>query len=166
MSDVRPSPLASRDPLPTGEGIFRLSAEPLSLNEVVDAVCPSPLAARDPLPRGEGGVVTFTGVVRSVSRGKRVTRLDYEAYGEMAEKQLRRIGEEVTAKWPGTRAAVVHRTGSLVPGELAVVIAVAAPHRAEAFDACRHLIERLKEDVPIWKREFSDDGEEWVGVGP
>ena len=166
MSDGRPSPLASRDPLPTGEGIFRLSAEPLSLNEVVEAVCPSPLAARDPLPRGEGAVVTFTGVVRNLSRGKRVTRLDYEAYGEMAEKQLRRIGEEVTVKWPGTRAAVVHRVGSLVPGDLAVVIAVAAPHRAEAFDACRHVIERLKEDVPIWKREFSEDGDVWVGVGP
>ena len=110
--------------------------------------------------------MTFTGVVRSVSRGKRVTRLDYEAYGEMAEKQLRRIGEEVTVKWPGTRAAVVHRVGSLVPGDLAVVIAVAAPHRAEAFDACRHVIERLKEDVPIWKREFSEDGDVWVGVGP
>jgi molybdopterin synthase catalytic subunit len=83
----------------------------------------------------------------------------------MAEKQLSRIGNEVTRQWPGARAAVVHRIGSLLPGELAVVIAVAAPHRAEAFDACRHVIERLKQDVPIWKKEFSEDGDVWVGVG-
>jgi len=145
--------------------MFKIQSEPLSLEVVVNAVCPSPLASRDPLPRGEGAVVTFTGVVRSVSRGKRVTRLDYEAYDSMAEKQLSRIGNEVAEKWPGALTAVVHRVGSLLPGELAVVIAVASPHRAEAFDACRHVIERLKQDVPIWKKEFSEDGDVWVGVG-
>ncbi len=136
--------------------MFKLQSEPLSLEVVVKAVSDSTL---------EGAVVTFTGVVRSLSRGKRVTRLDYEAYDSMAEKQLSRIGNEVAEKWPGARAAVVHRSGSLLPGELAVVIAVAAPHRAEAFDACRHVIERLKQDVPIWKKEFSEDGDVWVGVG-
>ena len=136
--------------------MFKLQSEPLSLDVVVKAVSDSTL---------EGAVVTFTGVVRSLSRGKRVTRLDYEAYDSMAEKQLSRIGNEVTRQWPGARAAVVHRVGSLLPGELAVVIAVAAPHRAEAFDACRHVIERLKQDVPIWKKEFSEDGDVWVGVG-
>jgi molybdopterin synthase catalytic subunit len=136
--------------------MFKLQREPLNLEVVVNAVGASTL---------EGAVVTFTGVVRSVSRGKRVTRLEYEAYDAMAEKQLSRIGNEVTQQWPGARAAVVHRVGSLAPGELAVVIAVAAPHRAEAFDACRHVIERLKQDVPIWKKEFSEDGDVWVGVG-
>lgn len=137
-------------------GLFRVQSTPLSLDEVVHAVS-------DP---GQGGLVTFTGVVRNHSRGKTVTRLDYEAYGEMAQKQLARIAEEATRTWPGTRVAVAHRVGSLVPGDLAVVIAVSAPHRKEAFRACELVIDRLKEDVPIWKKEYAEDGEVWVGLGP
>lgn len=137
-------------------GLFRVQSTPLSLDEVVHAVS-------DP---GQGGLVTFTGVVRNHSRGKTVTRLDYEAYGEMAQKQLARIAEEATRTWPGTRVAVAHRVGSLVPGDLAVVIAVSAPHRKEAFRACEYVIDRLKEDVPIWKKEYAEDGEVWVGLGP
>lgn len=137
-------------------GLFRLQDAPLSLQEAVDAVCaPS-----------QGGLVTFSGAVRDHSKGKRVTRLDYEAYGPMAQKKLAQIGAEARARWPGTEVAVVHRLGTLFPGDLAVVIAVSAPHRKEAFRACEYVIDRLKEDVPIWKKEHAEDGEVWVGLGP
>lgn len=137
-------------------GLFRLQDTPLSLQEAIDAVAAV----------SQGGLVTFCGAVRDHSRGKRVTRLDYEAYGPMAQKKLAQIGEEAREKWPGTQVAVLHRLGTLVPGELAVVIAVSAPHRKEAFRACEYVIDRLKEDVPIWKKEFAEDGEVWVGLGP
>jgi MoaE-MoaD fusion protein len=115
---------------------------------------------------GFGGIVTFTGTVRARSRDRDVLRLEYEAYVPMAEKVLARIGDEIAKRWPGTRTAIDHRIGVLAVGEVAVAIAVAAPHRAEAFEGCRHAIERLKEDVPIWKREVFTDGSEWVGMGP
>ncbi len=137
-------------------GLYRLQGAPLSLQEVVDAVS----------GYARGGLVTFTGAVRDQSHGKKVTRLEYEAYAPMAQKKLARIGEEAREKWPGTEVAVLHRLGTLTPGELAVVIAVSAPHRKEAFRACEYVIERLKEDVPIWKKEFAEDGEVWVGLGP
>lgn len=137
-------------------GLFRVVDEPLSLTPVVDAVSRV----------SQGGLVTFTGVVRDHSKGKRVTRLDYEAYAPMAEKKLAEIGAEAREKWPGTEVAVMHRVGTLAPGELAVVIAVSAPHRKEAFRACEYVIDRLKEDVPIWKKEYAEDGEVWVGLGP
>jgi molybdopterin synthase catalytic subunit len=137
-------------------GLFRVVDEPLSLTPVVDAVSRV----------SQGGLVTFTGVVRDHSRGKRVTRLDYEAYAPMAEKKLAAIGAEAREKWPGTEVAVMHRVGTLAPGDLAVVIAVSAPHRKEAFRACEYVIDRLKEDVPIWKKEYAEDGEVWVGLGP
>ncbi len=143
-------------PVAGGAGAFRVVDRPLVLDEVVQAV------------GGEayGGLVTFSGSVRNQTRGKRVLRLEYEAYAPMAEKKLAEIGQEAADKWPGSRLSIVHRVGTLHPGELAVVIAAAAPHRAEAFDACRHAIERLKQDVPIWKKEFFEDGEVWVGLGP
>jgi molybdopterin synthase catalytic subunit len=84
----------------------------------------------------------------------------------MAEKKLREIAAEAKAQWPGVEVAVVHRVGTLSPGELAVVIAVSAPHRKEAFRGCEFVIDRLKQDVPIWKKEFAEDGEVWVGLGP
>lgn len=137
-------------------GLFRLQETPLSLDEVVNSVSAV----------SQGGLVTFSGAVRDHSKGKRVTRLDYEAYGPMAQKKLAQIGAEATEKWPGTQVAVLHRLGTLVPGDLAVVIAVSAPHRKEAFRACEYVIDRLKEDVPIWKKEYAEDGEVWVGLGP
>lgn len=137
-------------------GLFRVQDAPLSLDEVVRAVA----------AESQGGLVTFTGAVRDHSHGKTVTKLEYEAYVPMAEKKLAEIGAEAAGKWPGTRVAVVHRVGTLLPGELAVVIAVSAPHRKEAFRACEYVIDRLKEDVPIWKKEFAADGEVWVGLGP
>jgi len=129
---------------------------PLSLDEAVRAVS----------GEGMGGVVTFTGAVRDHSHGKRVVELQYEAYGPMAERTFERIALEAEERWPGTRLAIVHRVGTLRPGELAVVIAAAAAHRDEAFQACRHAIERLKQDAPIWKKERFQGGEEWVGLGP
>jgi molybdopterin synthase catalytic subunit len=84
----------------------------------------------------------------------------------MAVAQFERIGAEVEQRWPGVRLAITHRVGVLHPGELAVVMAAAAPHRAEAFAACSHALERLKQDAPIWKREVYADGAEWVGLGP
>lgn len=143
-------------PVAGGAPLFRVQDAPLSLQEVVDAVSRV----------SQGGLVTFTGVVRDHSKGKKVTRLEYEAYAPMAEKKLAEIAAEARAQWPGTEVAVVHRVGVLAPGELAVVIAVSAPHRKEAFRACEHVIDRLKEDVPIWKKEFAEDGEVWVGLGP
>jgi MoaE-MoaD fusion protein len=141
---------------PVAGGTFRVSDEALSLDEVVRAVT----------REEHGGVVTFSGVVRRQSRGKRIVRLEYEAYRPMAERKLAEIGAGIAAEWPGTRVAIVHRVGVLAVGELAVVIAVAAPHRAAAFEACRAAIDRLKESVPIWKKEIAEDGEEWIGLGP
>lgn len=113
----------------------------------------------------DGAVVTFLGVVRNVSRGKNIEYLEYDAYKEMAEAKLREIGEEVKAKWGLERLAIVHRIGRMEIGETSVVIAVASPHRKEAFDACEYAIDRLKEIVPIWKKEVAEDGESWVEGG-
>ena len=148
--------LALIPPVAGGAGCFRVVDRPLDLDEVVSAAS------------GEayGGLVTFTGSVRAETRGRRVVRLEYEAYRPMAEKMLGRIGAEIGERWPGTRAAIVHRVGTLRPGELAVVIAAAAPHRREAFRACEYAIERIKADAPIWKKECYDDGEVWVGMHP
>lgn len=134
---------------------FAVVDRPLELAEVLDAVAAP----------GLGGIVTFTGTVRDGTRGRRVVRLEYEAYREMAEKKLREIGAAVAAEH-GVEVAIVHRVGVLSPGEAAVVIACAAPHRTAAFRACEACIERLKKDVPIWKREVFEDGSEWVGLGP
>jgi len=143
-------------PVAGGSGCFRLSEAPLELDEVVRAVGGTE----------RGGLVTFTGTVRSETRGRRVRELRYEAYAGMAERAMEAIGRDIEQRWPGSRAAIVHRVGTLAPGEAAVVIAVSAPHRAAAFEGCRHAIERLKADVPIWKKERFEDGEEWVGLGP
>lgn len=136
--------------------ILRVGPAPLSLDEVVASVN-GPDA---------GGIVTFVGQVRRSSREREVVRLDYESFGPMAQKQIAAIAAECAAKWPGSRVAIAHRTGTLLVGEAAVAIAAAAPHRAEAFAACRHAIERLKEEVAIWKKEHFTDGTEWVGLGP
>jgi molybdopterin synthase catalytic subunit len=133
-----------------------LTGEPLSLDRCIAAVRSA----------GMGGIVTFTGMVRRHSRGITVERLEYEAYGSMAVREMTRLCVEIEAEIAGVRLAVEHRTGALEIGDLAVVIAAAAPHRAEAFTACRAMIDRLKDRVPIWKKEFGDDGSTWVGLGP
>ncbi|HEY7063015.1 MAG TPA: molybdenum cofactor biosynthesis protein MoaE [Chloroflexota bacterium] len=110
-----------------------------------------------------GGVVTFLGTVRSPSRGREVRYLEYEAYPEMAIPKMQEIAAEIAARWGLTRVAIRHRVGRLEVGEVSVAIAVAAPHRHAAFEACEHAIVRLKQIVPIWKKEVWADGEEWIG---
>src|SRR5690606_31877317 len=113
-----------------------------------------------------GGIATFTGNVRRHSRGTTVEHLEYEAYEPMALRVLEQICARIEREIEGSRVAIHHRIGHLVVGETAVVIAASAPHRAEAFAACREAIEALKRDVPIWKREVADDGAVWIGQGP
>ncbi|PIE17951.1 MAG: molybdenum cofactor biosynthesis protein MoaE [Proteobacteria bacterium] len=115
---------------------------------------------------GHGGIATFVGVVRDHARGRAVTHLEYQAYEAMAVKQLTRIVAEAEAAYPGTRVAIHHRVGLLEVGETAVIIAAGSAHRAEAFGACQRVIDRVKEDVPIWKREVGPDGAQWVSEGP
>lgn len=111
---------------------------------------------------GDGGVVTFRGIVRDNSRGKRIRYLEYDAYPEMAEQEMAKIAAEVERRWQTSHVAMVHRTGRLEIGECSVVVAVACGHRAEAFEACRYAIDTLKTTVPIWKKEVAEDGEEWI----
>lgn len=139
-----------------GSPAFAVLDTPLSLSAVLDVV----------EHEGAGGITTFTGNVRRHSRGTTVAHLDYEAYVPMALAQMRTIAAEIEAEIPGSRVAIHHRIGTLAVGETAVVIAASAPHRAEAFDACRRAIEALKTSVPIWKREVSQDGATWIGHGP
>lgn len=143
-------------PVAGGAGRCHVVDVPLALEQVVARV--SGVA--------RGAVVTFSGQVRDQSQGKRVLRLEYEAYVPMAEKVLEQVCAEAAERWPGAVVAIDHRVGTLLPGELAVVIAAAAPHRREAFCACEHAIERLKADAPIWKRELYEDGAVWLGLGP
>ncbi len=142
-------------PVSGGSGRYRVVDRPLCLAEVVDAVAAP----------GRGGIATFTGTVRAETRGRRVLRLEYEAYAPMAERTLAAIGEALEREH-GAAVAIAHRVGSLAPGEAAVVIAAAAAHRTPAFRACEAAIERLKREVPIWKREVFEDGSVWVGMGP
>jgi molybdopterin converting factor subunit 1 len=132
---------------------FRVTTEELDPREVERIVA-------DP---ATGAIVTFTGTVRDNARGKVVRALDYEAYAPAAEKMLARIGEEIGERWGIDRVAIIHRIGLLEVGEASVVIAVSSAHRDEAFDACRYAIERIKEIVPIWKKEFYENGAIWVG---
>jgi molybdopterin synthase catalytic subunit len=114
----------------------------------------------------DGAVVTFDGIVRSKSRGKEVRALVYEAYGSMAQRQMEQLAEEAMRRWPLSDVAIVHRVGTLRVGETSVVIAVAAGHRGEAFDACEWLIDELKRTVPIWKKEIYTEGEAWIDDRP
>jgi len=114
----------------------------------------------------DGALIIFEGVVREGSRGKTVKGLVYEAYGTMALRQMERLAEEARGRWPITDLAIVHRLGHLAVGEVSVVIAVAAAHRGEAFDACEWVIDELKRTVPIWKKEIYTEGEAWIGDRP
>lgn len=109
-----------------------------------------------------GAVVTFCGVVRNHANNKPTCYLVYEAYPEMAEKKMAEIGTQIAAQWAIEDVGIVHRVGRLEIGEISVLIAVSSPHRAQAFEACRFAIDRLKEVVPIWKKEVGENGEEWV----
>lgn len=111
-----------------------------------------------------GAVVTFHGVTRDHNDGRRVTRLEYEAYPSMALAEMRKIGASACERWPIAAIAMVHRIGVVPVGEASVVIAVSAAHRAPAFEACHFAIDRLKQVVPIWKKEHFDGGEVWIGA--
>lgn len=145
---------ATSPPLSPRYAIVRSDA--LNLDRVIAAV------------RGDGmgGIVTFAGQVRDFNDGHEVVRLEYEAYEAMANKVMARLCDAIEAEVPGARLAVEHRVGVLGIGDEAVVIAAAAPHRAEAFTACRNLIDQLKDEVPIWKKEVAPNGDEWIGMGP
>ena len=142
-----------------GVARIALGPHPISVDDVVGAVAGG---------SGEnGGVVTFAGIVRREGHALRdVVRLEYEAYAEMALEVMTAIADELEREQPGARVAIHHRVGALAVGETAVVIAAAAPHRAEAFAACRAAIDRLKERAPIWKKEIGESGEVWLGLGP
>ena len=134
------------------EPLILLTREPLKRDELVAAVSHASV----------GGIVVFEGVVRDNARGKAVRYLEYDVYPEMAEQQIRTIVAEAERRWGVERVAVAHRFGRLEIGEASVIIVVATPHRSEAFDACRYIIDTLKTTVPIWKKEVATHGEEWV----
>jgi MoaE-MoaD fusion protein len=140
---------------PVSGGAFRISSEPLELARVVEE------AASD----DAGAVATFVGTVRRRSRDRDVLHLEYEAFEEMAEPMLARLADELTAKHGLSKVAIHHRIGRVEIGEPSVVIAVSAPHRAAALDACREAIDTLKETIPLWKKEVYVGGEEWIGRG-
>jgi len=144
-------------PVSGGDGsgspvLFELTSEPLDARRLEAAVARS----------GAGAICTFTGIVRDNSRGRSTHRLEYEAYAAMVVSEMRKIAAEIGSRWPETRIAMAHRTGTLEIGEASVVVSVSAPHRAEAIAACKLGIDRLKESVPIWKKEFFAGGEVWI----
>jgi len=113
-----------------------------------------------------GAVALFLGVVRNESLGRRVLYLEYDAYPEMAERKLQEVAGEAQARWPITDVAIAHRTGRLEVGETSLLVAVSSPHRHDAFAACHHIVNRIKEIVPIWKKEVWEDGEAWIEGEP
>jgi molybdopterin synthase catalytic subunit len=143
-------------PVSGGMGTCSLSQGPLDAESVVSRVAGP----------GMGGIVTFVGAVRDHARGRQIRHLEYESYPEMAEREMERIAAQAEQRWPGTKLAIDHRTGHLEIGDIAVIVVAAAPHRAEAFEACRFAIDTLKETVPIWKKEVATDGEYWVDDRP
>jgi molybdopterin synthase catalytic subunit/molybdopterin converting factor small subunit len=142
-------------PVSGGSGSFRLTDEPIDPAAVIAAVAD---------PRA-GGIATFIGTTRAESRGRTVHYLDYEAYGGMAEQVMAELADALQAEHDLCRIAITHRTGRVDIGELSVVIAVSAPHRADALAACREAIDTLKETVPLWKKEVYEGGQEWIGRG-
>lgn len=136
-----------------------IGPEPLDIAALVRFVSTN----EDDLPSvSHGAVVTFIGTVRDHNQGRKVLRLEYEAFEALAVKVFQSIADEVEARWPSARIALRHRTGTLQPGEASVIIAAASPHRAEAFAACRYVIERVKQVAPVWKREFFEGGDSWI----
>ena len=131
--------------------------------KIVDEPIDATALGNHVLTEADGAVCVFLGVARKFSRGREVVHLEYEAYPEMAEKKLAEIGDELREKFGVERVAIFHRTGVLKIGEASVGIAVATPHRGPAFEACQYAINRLKETVPIWKKEVWSTGEQWIG---
>ncbi|MFQ5850646.1 MAG: molybdenum cofactor biosynthesis protein MoaE [Candidatus Binatia bacterium] len=136
--------------------MFYVTRKAINVQELVSFVS-------DP---GAGAIATFVGTARDHNDGRRVLSLEYEAYPEMAEKELARLADEAKGKWEICRMAIVHRVGRVQIGEPSVIVAVSAAHRREAFEACRFAIEELKKTVPIWKKEVLEGGEVWIGTRP
>ncbi|MEO7019416.1 MAG: molybdenum cofactor biosynthesis protein MoaE [Ktedonobacteraceae bacterium] len=134
------------------EPVITITPEPLDRAALIAAVAHP----------GVGGIVVFEGVVRDNARGKQVRYLEYDVYPEMASAKIREIVAEAERRWGAERVAVAHRVGRLEIGEASVIIVVASPHRGEAFEACRYIIDTLKATVPIWKKEVATNGEAWV----
>ncbi|PYI57174.1 molybdenum cofactor biosynthesis protein [Paenibacillus flagellatus] len=134
-------------------GLHRVTSRPLSIEETCAKVADDE----------HGAALVFVGTTRRTTFGKRTTLLEYEAYVPMALKTLAQIEDEIGSRWPGSRCAIAHRIGPVPVGETSVVIAVSTPHRADCYEASRYAIERLKQIVPIWKKEVWDDGSEWKG---
>jgi molybdopterin synthase catalytic subunit len=155
----RDLPLADGDEValipPVSGGAFRVTEEPLSLDAAVAEVA----------DERAGGIATFTGTVRRQSRGREVLYLEYEAYAEMAEDVIAQLASELDETHDLCGISIHHRVGRVEIGEPSVVIAVSAPHRHDALAACRQAIDRLKETVPLWKKEVYEGGEEWLGRG-
>ncbi|OEG00040.1 molybdopterin converting factor [Vulcanibacillus modesticaldus] len=135
------------------EPLFEITNKPLSADQVIAKVSNNMA----------GAILTFVGTVREFTKGKKTTYLEYEAYPEMAIKKMKEIADEIKERWPDAKVAISHRIGKLDIEEISVIIAVATPHRNDAFEAGRYAIERLKQIVPIWKKEIWEDGEEWIG---
>ncbi|HXY26418.1 MAG TPA: molybdenum cofactor biosynthesis protein MoaE [Candidatus Acidoferrum sp.] len=139
-------------PAPLDDDLFQLVSKPIEPAALVQHVRGS----------ADGAIVTFDGFVRNQSHNRATLYLDYEAYEPMALAKMREIGQQLHEKYPIHRVAIVHRLGRLEIGETSVFIAVSAPHRAAAFDACRYAIDTLKRTVPIWKKEYFEDGAVWA----
>lgn len=135
---------------------IKITADPLIAQSCIDWVTSA----------SAGGIDVFIGTVRDSTEGKRVVKLEFEAYEQMAEREMNRIAAFASANWPLDRILIHHRTGRLSIGEIPVIIAVSAAHRAAAFEACRYAIDTLKQSVPIWKKEIFEDGEVWVAAHP
>jgi molybdopterin synthase catalytic subunit len=135
---------------------IEILTEPLNTQACIDWV----------MSPDSGGIDIFIGTVRNATKGKTVLKLEFEAYNKMAINEINKITEQAFEKWPLQKALVHHRTGMLQVGEIPVIIAVSAAHRDAAFLACRYIIDTLKETVPIWKKEFFEDGEVWVSAHP
>jgi molybdopterin synthase catalytic subunit len=133
--------------------LFEIVEDPICIEDVIKKV------AR----REAGAITTFLGTVREWTKGRQTIYLEYQAYKPMAEKMLAQIGVEIEEKWNDTKIAITHRIGRLEISEIAVAIAVSSPHRKEAYEANEYAIERIKQIVPIWKKEHWEDGETWIG---
>lgn len=135
------------------ETLYEITHEPISVEKVIQKV----------IRNEAGAITTFIGTVREWTNGKRTLYLQYEAYDKMAVKMLQKIGQEIKDKWPNSKCAITHRVGRLEITDIAVVIAISTPHRKDAYEANQYAIERIKEIVPIWKKEYWEDGEMWIG---
>jgi molybdopterin synthase catalytic subunit len=135
---------------------IEISDKPLNIQSCIDWV----------MSAQSGGIDVFIGTVRDATKGKRVIKLEFETYEPMALKEMKKIAEKAFEKWPVQKLLIHHRIGILQVGEVPVIIAVSCAHRDAAFEACRYIIDTLKQTVPIWKKEIFEDGEVWVAAHP